>query len=116
MLESTKLYLLSATQVLALLRQNTITVEDYARSLLCRIDERDSIVKAWTYLGKPSSSCPHATDGIFADFASDPQLVLSRARALDKIPHAQRGLLHGVAVAIKDVINTKGNFQYPHYP
>lgn len=52
MLESTKLYLLTATRVLALLRQNTITVEDYARSLLERVDERDNIVKAWQYLGK----------------------------------------------------------------
>ena len=50
-----KLYLLTATRVLALLRQNTITVEDYARSLFYYIDERDSIVKAWTYLGKLSS-------------------------------------------------------------
>ncbi|KAH0548150.1 hypothetical protein GP486_008122 [Trichoglossum hirsutum] len=87
MLEPTKLYLLTATRVLALLRQNIITVEDYARSLLDRIDERDSIVKAWTYI--------------------DPQLVLSQARALDKIPHTQRGPLHGVGVAIKDAINTK---------
>lgn len=39
--------------------------------------------------------------------SSDPELVLDQARALDKIPHAQRGPLHGVAVAIKDVINTK---------
>ena len=51
MLESAKLYLLTATQVLALFKQNTITVEDYARSLLSRIEERDNTVKAWEFLG-----------------------------------------------------------------
>lgn len=114
MLEPTKLYLLSATRILALLKQNTITVEDYAHSLLDRIDERDSIVKAWTYLGTISSSCDRAMGRIVTDPASDPELVLSQARALDEIPHAQRGPLHGMAVAIKDVINTKGKFLYSY--
>ncbi len=50
MLEHTKLYLLTATRVLALLKQNIIMVEDYARSLLERVDERDDIVKAWEHL------------------------------------------------------------------
>lgn len=45
-------YILAATQVLDLLKNNTITVEEYARSLLDRVKERDSIVKAWAYLGK----------------------------------------------------------------
>lgn len=49
-----KLYLLTATRILALLRHNIITAEDYASSLLDRIDERDSTVKAWAYLGKQS--------------------------------------------------------------
>lgn len=39
---------------------------------------------------------------------SDEDLVLSQARALDKIPHDQRGRLHGVAIAIKDIMDTKG--------
>lgn len=45
-------YKLTATQVLELLKNNTITVETYARSLLERIKEKDSTVKAWAYLGK----------------------------------------------------------------
>lgn len=61
--EPTKLHLLTATQVLALLKQDTITVEDYARSLLGRINDRDSVVKAWAYLGKLPSSCHLAVDG-----------------------------------------------------
>ncbi|KAG6988903.1 hypothetical protein G7Y79_00068g096020 [Physcia stellaris] len=88
MSKPTKLYLLTATEVLALFRRNAISVEEYAGSLLGRIDDRDSTVKAWEYL--------------------DPELVLRQARALDQIPYAERGPLHGAAVGIKDVINTKG--------
>lgn len=51
---------------------------------------------------------------IYIDLASDPQFVLSQARALDQIPHTERKPLHGVAVAIKDAINTKGIFQYSY--
>ncbi len=47
MQELTKLYLLTASRVIALLRQDAFTVEQYAHSLLGRIDERDNIVKAW---------------------------------------------------------------------
>ncbi|KAL6407639.1 amidase [Ilyonectria robusta] len=78
---------LTATQVLELLKNNTLTVEAYARSLLDRIQARDSTVKAWAYF--------------------DPEFVLSQARDLDQIPNAQRGPLHGVAIGIKDVMNTK---------
>jgi hypothetical protein len=62
MQELTKLYLLTATRVLALLRQDTFTVEEYARSLLGRIDERDSIVKAWTYISKLRFSSDRARE------------------------------------------------------
>ncbi|CAH0020857.1 unnamed protein product [Clonostachys rhizophaga] len=78
---------LTSTQVLSRLRDNTITVEAYAESLLERIKERDGIVKAWAYL--------------------DPAFVLTQARALDKIPQGERGPLHGLAVGVKDVMNTK---------
>ncbi|KAF7892060.1 hypothetical protein EAF00_008362 [Botryotinia globosa] len=71
-----ELCLLSATQILSLLKDNVITVEDYARSLLHRIDQRDDIVKAWAYL--------------------DAQQILRQARALDKVPPTQRGPLHGL--------------------
>lgn len=42
------------------------------------------------------------------NIASDSDLVLNQARALDEIPHEQRGRLHGVAVAIKDIMDTQG--------
>ncbi|TPX16996.1 uncharacterized protein E0L32_012355 [Thyridium curvatum] len=80
-------YKLTATQVLELLHNNTLTVEVYARSLLDRICERDSTVKAWAYL--------------------DPDYVLSQARALDQVPTDRRGPLHGIAIGVKDIMNTK---------
>jgi hypothetical protein len=42
---------MSATEVLKLLKDEKINVVTYARHLLDRIDKRDSIVKAWAYLG-----------------------------------------------------------------
>ena len=51
-------YELTATQVLDLLKNNTVTVEAYAQSLLDRVNENDSTIKAWAFLGKPESF-PH---------------------------------------------------------
>lgn len=44
----------------------------------------------------------------------DRSLVLSQARALDQIPHEERGPLHGAAVAVKDIIDTKGTTRPSH--
>jgi Asp-tRNA(Asn)/Glu-tRNA(Gln) amidotransferase A subunit family amidase len=88
------LHRLSATQILPQLRQGTITVEEYARSLLARIQERDPIIKAWAYL--------------------DPEFVIAQARKLDQVPPEERGPLHGLAVGIKDVILTQG-ISFPIY-
>lgn len=46
------LHTLTASQVLELYRNDTITVEDYAQALLARVKARDGIVGAWTYLGR----------------------------------------------------------------
>ncbi|KAL9560979.1 hypothetical protein ACKAV7_014823 [Fusarium commune] len=62
-------------------------IEQYASSLLERIERRDDDVKAWAYL--------------------DPKAVLEQARALDRVPKDQRGPLHGLPVGIKDIILTK---------
>ncbi|KAL2845010.1 amidase signature domain-containing protein [Aspergillus pseudoustus] len=69
----------SLNQVLDLFKNNTLTVEQYAQSLLDRVEERGSIVKAWDYL----------------------------APALDRIPYEERGPLHGVAIGVKDILNTR---------
>jgi Asp-tRNA(Asn)/Glu-tRNA(Gln) amidotransferase A subunit family amidase len=34
--------------------------------------------------------------------------VIKQAKALDAVPLAERGALHGIAIAVKDVIYTKG--------
>ncbi|KAI1132003.1 amidase signature enzyme [Nemania abortiva] len=85
---TTPLYTLTAVQTLSLLKNDNVTVEDYARSLLDRIHERDNTVKAWAYL-------------------ADRSLVLNQARALDQVPRDQRGPLHGLAIGVKDTMNTK---------
>jgi Asp-tRNA(Asn)/Glu-tRNA(Gln) amidotransferase A subunit family amidase len=93
---SSNIYRLTATEVLAKIKASEITVEEYASSLLTRIKARDDAVKAWAYL--------------------DPEHVLEQARALDAIPPADRGLLHGVAIAVKDVIYTKGKLAGENMP
>lgn len=51
------------------------------------MEERDPLVHGWCYF--------------------DPELVLAQAKALDAVPSEKRGLLHGVAIGVKDVIFTK---------
>jgi Asp-tRNA(Asn)/Glu-tRNA(Gln) amidotransferase A subunit family amidase len=87
---STQLYQLTATEVLAKIKSGESTVEDYARSLLQRIETRDEAVQAWAYL--------------------DADYVIKQAKALDVVPSTERGRLHGVAIAVKDVIYTKGYY------
>ncbi|KAF3041285.1 hypothetical protein E8E12_002878 [Didymella heteroderae] len=81
------LYRLTATEILTKVQDGEVSVEDYASSLLKRIEARDDAVQAWAYL--------------------DPAYVIEQAKALDAIPKSERGPLHGVAVAVKDVIFTK---------
>jgi Asp-tRNA(Asn)/Glu-tRNA(Gln) amidotransferase A subunit family amidase len=81
-------YRQTATVVLARIRQGDLTVEQYAWSLLSRIQSRDPIVKAWAYL--------------------DADHVIEDAKILDQVPVKERGPLHGIAIGVKDVIYTKG--------
>ncbi|KAL6155421.1 hypothetical protein ACJQWK_05330 [Exserohilum turcicum] len=84
---ASELYRLTATEAAAKIKQGDVTVEEYARSLLKRIEARDEAVQAWAYL--------------------DPEYVITQAKALDAVPKDERGPLHGVAIAVKDVIYTK---------
>ncbi|OLN91613.1 Glutamyl-tRNA(Gln) amidotransferase subunit A 1 [Colletotrichum chlorophyti] len=84
---ATEPYRLTASQALAQIRAGELSVEQYARSLLAHIEKRDPVVKAWEYL--------------------NPDQVIARAKELDAIPPEKRGPLHGVAIAVKDVIYTK---------
>lgn len=81
---------LTASEVLGKIKAGEVTVEDYAKSLLGRIEARDGAVQAWAYL--------------------DSKSVIEQAKALDVVPMAERGPLHGVAIAVKDVIYTKRKF------
>lgn len=108
MIDSGPLYALTATQVLELYKTNTITVEQYVQALLGRYQERNDVVRAWTYQGTSSyidiilpSSC---SAGLDADH------VLRQARELDNVAQQERGPLHGIAVGLKDIMNTHGTF------
>ena len=79
-----KLNELSAVAAAADIAAGRITSEQLTRACLERIAERDGEVQAWAYLS--------------------PDQAIAEARARDRGP--RRGLLHGVPVAVKDVIDT----------
>ncbi|KAH7260571.1 amidase signature domain-containing protein [Fusarium solani] len=78
---------LTASEVLSKIQADELSVQDYARSLLERIKARDDQVQAWAHL--------------------DEDLVIEQAKALDEVPKKSRGPLHGLPIAVKDVIYTK---------
>ena len=75
---------LSAVQAAREIAAGRLTSEALVRSCLGRIAEREAGVQAWAFL--------------------DPELALAQARACDRGP--RRGVLHGVPVGVKDVIDT----------
>ncbi|MBV9553969.1 MAG: amidase, partial [Alphaproteobacteria bacterium] len=74
---------LSAAEAVARLHSGTLTAERLTRDCLDRIEERAS-VKAWTWL--------------------DPEHALAQARAADRA--GRPGLLAGLSIGVKDVIDT----------
>jgi Asp-tRNA(Asn)/Glu-tRNA(Gln) amidotransferase A subunit family amidase len=82
---------LTASEALAQIQADELSVQEYAKSLLERIDERDEYVQAWAYL--------------------DEEAIMQQAKSLDEVPKKNRGPLHGLPIAVKDVIYTKGK---PH--
>lgn len=85
---SSNLHRLTATEVLQKTKAGELSVQEYATALLQHIEARDETVQAWAYLNTAH--------------------VMEQARVLDAIPASDRGPLHGVAIAVKDVIFTKG--------
>lgn len=75
---------LSPSDMLARIALGETTAEAVAQACLGRIAEREDAVKAWEYL--------------------DPDLALERARRVDSQPMG--GLLRGLPVGIKDIIDT----------
>lgn len=80
----TELTRLSATRLVERLRRREVSAEEVAAAHLRRIRERDPLIRAFAAL--------------------DPDRVLERARQLDR--GEITGPLHGLPVAVKDVIDT----------
>jgi Asp-tRNA(Asn)/Glu-tRNA(Gln) amidotransferase A subunit family amidase len=80
----TDLNRLSAVEVASRTLSGAASCEEVARDCLARVEAREPVVKAWSYL--------------------DPEAALRQAKALDR--QAARGPLHGVPVGVKDVIET----------
>ena len=75
---------LSAREIASKVSGGELTAEEVTRSVLDRIAELETAVQAWQHL--------------------DPERTIAEARAIDRGP--SRGVLAGVPVGIKDVIDT----------
>ena len=80
----TDLFRLSASEAVARIREGNLTSEALVRSCLERIESRDAQVNAWVYLDRD-----HA---------------LAQARRCDRA--ANRGPIHGIPFAAKDIMDT----------
>jgi Asp-tRNA(Asn)/Glu-tRNA(Gln) amidotransferase A subunit family amidase len=78
------LYTLTAVQISEGLVAGTVTAEAVVRSCLERIEEREADVGAWTYLNR--------------------EAAIASAQAIDR--SSGSGLLRGIPVGIKDVVDT----------
>ena len=76
---------LSATEVANAIKAGEITSVAVTRALLDRIEEREGDVCAWEFI--------------------DPDAALATAKVLDDTP--PKGLIHGVPVGVKDIIDTR---------
>jgi Asp-tRNA(Asn)/Glu-tRNA(Gln) amidotransferase A subunit family amidase len=88
---------LSAVDAAAAIKSGELSSQELTRSCLDRIAERDDAVKAWAHL--------------------DAEKAMAEARAADNTEPT--GLLHGVPVGIKDIIDVAGmptGFNSPIYP
>jgi Asp-tRNA(Asn)/Glu-tRNA(Gln) amidotransferase A subunit family amidase len=75
---------LTAADAAALIREGRLTAEALTRSCLERIAEREPVTRAWAFL--------------------DPALAIRSAREVDKA--YVRGVLHGLPIGVKDMIDT----------
>ncbi len=75
---------LTATEIAHRIDAGAVTAEAIVRAHLERIDQRDAEVLAWSHLAR--------------------EAALERARVLDRGP--RQGLLHGIPMGVKDIIDT----------
>lgn len=80
----TDLHRLSATEAVRQIRAGTITAQDLVRACIERITERERDVQAWAHF--------------------DAEAAFAQARAVDQ--RGRPGLLAGIPVGVKDVIDT----------
>src|SRR5262245_44807417 len=80
----TMLNTLTATELSQKIDAGTATAEAIVRDHLARIDERDAEVLAWSHLARDAA--------------------MERARLLDRGP--RQGLLHGIPMGVKDIIDS----------
>lgn len=82
------LTLLSAVHAAEAIKNGRITSEALTEACLSRIEETEATVRAWAHL--------------------DAEHALAQAREMDRIRRAGRGVgsLHGVPVALKDIVDT----------
>jgi Asp-tRNA(Asn)/Glu-tRNA(Gln) amidotransferase A subunit family amidase len=87
-MDLTNLHWLSASDAARLIRDGVISSEQLVEACLARVREADTQVQAWAFL--------------------DPDYALEQARAADAWRREGRptGPLHGVPVAVKDIIDT----------
>ena len=81
----TELWKLSATEIARMIEAGDTNCEKVTAACLERIEEREAEVDAWMYL--------------------DPETALADARAIDA--HSSGGLVRGVPIGVKDIIDTK---------
>jgi amidase len=75
---------LSASEAAALIAQGKLTALALAESCLSQVERREGAVQAWAHI--------------------DAEQVLAQARACDGAP--PRGLVHGIPIGVKDIIDT----------
>jgi NCS1 family nucleobase:cation symporter-1 len=83
-----ELWKLIAAEALTQIQADELSVQEYARSLLERVNGRDRDVQAWAYLDK--------------------ETIIQQTRSLDEVPKKNKGPLHGLPIAVKDVVYTRG--------
>lgn len=90
---------MSVSEALAAMSRGSLTSETLVAACLERVEQRDGDVRAWAYL--------------------DREQALAQARQADR--SASKGLLHGIPVGVKDIIDVRGmrtafnSPVYPHY-
>lgn len=80
----TAIHSYTACELVQQISKNNLTVEQVARACLDHIAEREPTVQAWQHI--------------------DPTQVIQQAQLLDRGP--ARGVMHGVPVGVKDIIDT----------